>query len=324
MKSRKLATLLVLCALLGLGVPAAHGELGAVSGIGVDVEIARVLDEIESGTARQARLAEEAQALTSKRAHTHDTLKARVRALYRVTRAGMAPVAGGFDAVRQHVARVRRLTSFIRNDASELKRVELRGGAIRNESGAVTAELARARARLASLQEHDGTAAGGNDMMQVLAQSGTAAPHANGNGGFYGIRFSDEKEDPGTGFEALRGKLAAPVSGDLRVVDARRDESDGPGIELQAPVGTSVRAAAAGRVAFADRYGSYGQLVILDHGDGYYTAYGGLGAVEVRVGDDLSVNARVGSIGGERSPSGLFFEVRKGTRTLPPRAWLGL
>ena len=84
-----------------------------------------------------------------------------------------------------------------------------------------------------------------------------------------------------------------------------------------------MRAVAAGRVAFSDRYGSYGRLVILDHGDGYYTVYGGLGSVEVRVGDDLSRNARLGSIGTDFTPSALFFEVRKGTRTLEPRAWLG-
>jgi septal ring factor EnvC (AmiA/AmiB activator) len=85
-----------------------------------------------------------------------------------------------------------------------------------------------------------------------------------------------------------------------------------------------VRAVSAGRVAFSDRYGSYGRLVILDHGDGYYTVYGGLGAVEVRVGDDLSRQARIGSIGTDFAPAALFFEVRKGTRTLDPRAWLGL
>jgi septal ring factor EnvC (AmiA/AmiB activator) len=136
----------------------------------------------------------------------------------------------------------------------------------------------------------------------VLAQSGSAAPRADS--GFYGIRFSDQGE-AGPGFEALRGRLPSPVGGEVRVVDARREESDGPGIEFQAPVGTAVRAVAAGRVAFSDRYGSYGKLVILDHGNGYYTAYGGLGAVEARVGDDLSLDARIGAIGGDSNPPAL-------------------
>jgi septal ring factor EnvC (AmiA/AmiB activator) len=129
---------------------------------------------------------------------------------------------------------------------------------------------------------------------------------------------------PTAGFEAERGKLGSPVTGDVRIAEGRRAESDGPGLEFQAPVGTPVRAVSAGRVAFSDRYGSYGRLVILDHGDGYYTVYGGLGAVEVRVGDDLSRQARIGSIGTDFSPSALFFEVRKGTRAMEPRSWLGL
>jgi len=57
---------------------------------------------------------------------------------------------------------------------------------------------------------------------------------------------------------------------------------------------------------------------------GYFTLYGGLGAVDVQPGDDLSRSARIGSVGGDTFPTALFFEVRRGTRALPPRGWLGL
>ena len=73
-------------------------------------------------------------------------------------------------------------------------------------------------------------------------------------------------------------------------------------------------------MAFADRYGSYGQLVILDHGDRYYTVYGGLARMDVQAGDDLSKSARVGSA----SADPVYFEVRRGTRTQDARIWLGL
>jgi len=42
------------------------------------------------------------------------------------------------------------------------------------------------------------------------------------------------------------------------------------------------------------------------------------------VGDDLSRDARIGGVGSDLTPNALFFEVRKGTRTLEPRAWLGM
>lgn len=92
------------------------------------------------------------------------------------------------------------------------------------------------------------------------------------------------------------------------------------GLELASKPGSAVRAAAAGRVAFAERYGSYGQLVILDHGERYYTVYGGVGSVDVQVGDDLSKSARIGAAGGDP----LYFEVRRGTKTQDARSWLGL
>ena len=56
---------------------------------------------------------------------------------------------------------------------------------------------------------------------------------------------------------------------------------DRAGLEIHAAAGTVVRAAFAGRVAFADRYGPYGRIVILDHGDHYYTVSGNLDEIDV-------------------------------------------
>ncbi len=317
-----LPRLLLASSLLAAAV--AHGELAEPGGIGVDVEVARVLDEIEAQSAKQTRLHDELTELQARQAQSKQAVQARVRALYRITRAGMAPVAGGFDAVRRHVARVRRLSSLIRSDLGQLRALGERGTTLKAEASLGATSLGHARERLAALQEHQSAAksAGAEDGFgQVLAESGSA-PRAANSGGFYGLRLADDA--PSASFGAARGSLASPITGEVRVTDARHQESDGPGLSFQAPAGTAVRAAAAGRVAFCDRYGSYGKLVILDHGDGYYTAYGGLGAVEVRVGDDLSARARLGSIGSDTTPPALFFEVRKRTRALPPRPWLGL
>jgi septal ring factor EnvC (AmiA/AmiB activator) len=301
----------------------AQGERSMGMGIGVDVEIARVLDEIETENAKQTRLDAELTELDARSSQLHSALKTRVRALYRITRGGMTPMAGGFDAIRQHVARVRRLNALVTNDARALAAAKARSQAARAETGLAATSLGHARERLAALQSQE-------TMSSIHAREGREqrpgieARDASSGGSFYGLRLADSSASPKSAFEAQRGKLAAPVSGEVRVVDARRNESDGEGLEFQARAGTAVRAAAAGRVAFSDRYGSYGRLVILDHGAGYYTAYGGLGSVDVRVGDDLSPYARIGDIADDSPRPGLFFEVRKGTRTLPPRVWLGL
>ena len=307
--------------LIGLVSSAARGERAPILGIGVDVEIARVLDEIETENAKQTRLDSEISSLDACRSELHNTLKSRVRALYRITRSGMTPLAGGFDAIRQHVARVRRLNALVTSDARALQAMTLRSDAARAESALAVTSLGHARERLEALQSQETTGSlHAREPHEFAPAHETRETHEP----FYGLRLSDSGNAPMAAFEALRGKLAVPISGEVRVGDARRKESDGAGLEFQAALGTSVRAAAAGRVAFSDHYGSYGRLVILDHGGGYYTAYGGLGNVEVRVGDDLSAYARIGDIGNQTTPPSLYFEVRKGTRTLPPRAWLGL
>jgi septal ring factor EnvC (AmiA/AmiB activator) len=121
-------------------------------------------------------------------------------------------------------------------------------------------------------------------------------------------------------FVEQRGSLALPISAASSIQEATRVESNGPGLEFATTLGASVRAVAAGRVAFSDRYGSYGQLVILDHGDRYYSVYGGFGSVEVQVGDEVSKSARLGTA--DSAP--VYFEVRRGTKAENARSWLGI
>jgi len=306
---------------LALALPQGRPASGQ-SGLSSDVEVASLLDTVEVGSAKQERLDRELGEIGARQQAVSTSLKRQVRALYHLHRAG-APLAGGVDAVLRHVARVERLKRIVHRQSGELSVLSRKTSELRVETSRGAQALEQARARLAELQ--NGQAAAPSSAIPSVSEVIAAHPstyRATEDNGFYGMRLVDP--GPSSTFESQRGNLASPVRGDVRISVSRREESDGPGLELQAPAGTPVRAAAAGRVAFSDRYGSYGRIVILDHGDGYYTVYGGLGGVEVRVGDDLSRDARIGSIGTDFTPNALFFEVRKGTRTLEPRAWLGL
>jgi peptidoglycan hydrolase-like protein with peptidoglycan-binding domain len=86
-----------------------------------------------------------------------------------------------------------------------------------------------------------------------------------------------------------------------------------PGVDLPAPAGTAVAAAARGRVVFAGVDGSgYGNLVEIAHGNGVVTLYAHLSAVTVRVGSYVATGSRVGRVGstGESTGPHLHFEVR--------------
>jgi lipoprotein NlpD len=87
------------------------------------------------------------------------------------------------------------------------------------------------------------------------------------------------------------------------------------GIDLAAFAGMTVRAAAAGRVIFAGTEPErFGQLIVIDHGGGWATAYAYLGKVAVTAGTQVragSVIARIGASGEVKKPT-LHFELRHG------------
>jgi septal ring factor EnvC (AmiA/AmiB activator) len=136
-------------------------------------------------------------------------------------------------------------------------------------------------------------------------------------------------------FSALRGKLELPVEGHLgaRFGAPRRDEDGQPeagaptwkGLFIRAPNGAEVHAIAAGRVVFADWLRGFGNLMILDHGNGLLSVYGNNETLLRGIGDLVQareVIAAVGSTGGSQD-SGLYFELRYQGKPFDPLAWVG-
>ena len=134
---------------------------------------------------------------------------------------------------------------------------------------------------------------------------------------------------PGIGLAALRGKLDWPVKGDLisGFGKARHPEVAAEvfhnGVDIEAPVGEEVRAVEKGTVVFADRFSGYGKMVIVDHGERYYTIYAHLSEILKRNGDSVKRGEVLGKAGDSDSLSGakLYFEMRKDGRSIDPVPW---
>jgi septal ring factor EnvC (AmiA/AmiB activator) len=96
------------------------------------------------------------------------------------------------------------------------------------------------------------------------------------------------------------------------------------GIDISGKYGDNVFAVAPGRVVYADRFMGYGNLVLIDHLDGYYSLYGHLSEILVDVNDDISTGRIVGRVGESGSLSGpmLHFELRKNGKPVDPLAYL--
>ncbi len=92
------------------------------------------------------------------------------------------------------------------------------------------------------------------------------------------------------------------------------------GLDIAAPSGTTVTAAAGGTVIMAQWYGGYGNYILIDHGGGYSTGYGHLSAIYVSSGQSVSRGQAIGAVGSTGQSTGphLHFEVRIAGKPVDP------
>ena len=118
------------------------------------------------------------------------------------------------------------------------------------------------------------------------------------------------------------GNLMWPVSGQI-IENAAPSMK---GVTIKANYGTDIKCVKDGKVAHAGWFDGvgFGQIVIIDHGNRYYTLYAHASAILVKVDQIVSKGqtiAKIGDTGSIRGPM-LYFEVWSGTRALPTRPLL--
>ena len=90
------------------------------------------------------------------------------------------------------------------------------------------------------------------------------------------------------------------------------------GTDLSAAVGAPVLAIADGTIAFASQQGAYGNLVVINHQQGYQTRYAQLGTIKVKTGQTVKRGATIATVGKTGAPSSsaphLHFEVRSNSK----------
>ena len=139
-----------------------------------------------------------------------------------------------------------------------------------------------------------------------------------------------EKGSAVSGFELQKGLLEFPVNGDVVGFFGKEIDKDSKtpvyrkGIEILAGMGSAIRAVYGGRVIFADQFKGYGLMVIIDHGEGFYTLYAHASRLTKKMNDEINKGDIIGEIG-ESGPTGepvLYFEVRRGGKPENPMSWL--
>jgi murein DD-endopeptidase MepM/ murein hydrolase activator NlpD len=115
---------------------------------------------------------------------------------------------------------------------------------------------------------------------------------------------------------SLFGQRRDPIHGQYRQHN---------GMDIAAPEGSPIQSIRPGMVTFAGDMGTYGKVVVVDHGEGLETRYAHCSELLVEEGEQVRpglVIAKVGSTGRSTGPH-LHFEARKGDRPLDPRTLFG-
>ncbi len=111
-----------------------------------------------------------------------------------------------------------------------------------------------------------------------------------------------------------------------RIDPFRKQAAFHSGVDFSLRSGSAVTAAAGGRIRFAGVRGGYGKLVEIDHGNRLVTRYAHLSRMDVRTGDVVTPEQRIGSVGSTGRSTGphLHFEVLHKGQFVDPQRFLAL
>ena len=266
-------------------------------------------------------------------------LRPRLLSLYRLTQRSPLEVLLPAEDVATFAWRARALSSLVRSDLSALD--EMRSVVLfqRSRLEQLDAWKRQMGSRLSELRAEAEEAAGQQtelgEALQLLQAKARAAGSvlaelARSRAQLQAVASVLEEPEP-AGFGALRGKLPLPAPGHVEVAFGRlvhpkfNTVTVQKGLDIRAPAGAPVKALAGAIVAWSGWLGGYGNLVVLDQGDGYHTIYAHLAEVLRPVGARVFPGEVVGTVGDTGSLKGayLYFEVRRRGLAVDPMPWVG-
>jgi murein DD-endopeptidase MepM/ murein hydrolase activator NlpD len=274
-------------------------------------------------------------------------LEARLVEIYQSEEAGVLDILLQVESLSELIEQVDYVTEIGRQDraiVTEITGLKLEMRLARQRTAAVKAQVAKETAALATKTEEQRAARATllarqaalnaavsekqgllsetkqdrnhaeEDLDDLQAASAALAAQLQGSSGGGG---------GSTGSGVSASGLIWPVSGVVTSGFGWRWGRMHEGIDISAPTGTAVRAAASGSVVFAGVMGGYGNLVVVDHGNGLATAYAHLSAIWIG-GGSVSQGQGVGAVGCTGSCTGphLHFEVRVNGSAVNPMGYL--
>ncbi|WP_413585706.1 murein hydrolase activator EnvC family protein [Bdellovibrio sp. HCB274] len=131
-------------------------------------------------------------------------------------------------------------------------------------------------------------------------------------------------------FQDSKGELPRPLQGVVTQKFGLMKAKDHPytlnskGIFISAATGSLIKSVFEGKVAYVGELPGFGNTLIVDHGDHYYSVYSHAGEIKVTAGDEVSQSQVVATSGDASAdlPAGMYFEIRHFSEPYDPQQWM--
>lgn len=242
-------------------------------------------------------------------------------------REDVAAIRRQAELVRTHQAR---LAELARSEAAERAALQQRQKERQRLLTRLSGEIETKRRTIETLKQDERRLARVLAALEKKKAAGArAAPNVRAGKSEDAARSSMKDAEPiaaSAAFAKLRGRLPWPVKGQVVArFGTRRDEGElsWKGMFIRAAEGSEVRAVADGVVVFADWLRGYGNLLIIDHDDGFLSIYGNNQTLLAEVGHRVVANKPVATVGnsGGQQETGLYFELRYKGQAIDPGNW---
>ena len=224
------------------------------------------------------------------------------------------------EGLRKDLTKIASLTTAIRAQYAQIKTLAKRlnekrrgmNALIQKKSQLQTAfasESSRAKAKAENLAKQ------ADNLKDLLAKLEAESKRR--------VKSTPKSEIPTGSFMAARGRIPYPVKGSVikKFGDPTESGATSKGVVVRTRAGAQVISPYDGTVLFAGPFRGYGQLIIIEHGDGYHTLLAGMGRLDTSVGQTLLAGEPVGIMVAQSKPT-LYIELRKNGQPINPAGWL--
>lgn len=135
---------------------------------------------------------------------------------------------------------------------------------------------------------------------------------------------------PDRGFASQKGRMSLPVRGEVVETYGKHKHPEfnsytfSKGLLISSGAGSEIKSIYEGSVIFADYFKGYGNMIIIDHGGGYFSLYAHASKILKKVGAEVTRHEAVATVGDTDSSKGpmLYFEIRHQGKPVDPAGWV--